>query len=323
MSDGKEVRTALIADIGGTNVRFALSQAGGPARQVKVLSCENFPGPAAAARAYLEEIGKTGPAAPNHGAFAVASPITGDRVKVTNHPWSFSIAAMRRSLGLTNLQVINDFTAIALSVPRLTAADRLKVGGGEAAPDAPIAVLGPGTGLGVSGLLPTNTGWTPLETEGGHVTMAAANDREQAVLAILRQSFGHISAERVISGPGLCNLYVAICRLDGLDLAAEPIPDLVTERGLDGSCPIAAEALAMFSAMLGTIAADLALSLGALGGVYVAGGIVPKLGEAFATSPFRRRFEDKGRFSGYLAAIPTFVITHELPAFIGLSEILE
>ena len=323
MSDGKEVRTALIADIGGTNVRFALSQAGGPARQVKVLSCENFPGPAAAARAYLEEIGKTGPAAPNHGAFAVASPITGDRVKVTNHPWSFSIAAMRRSLGLTNLQVINDFTAIALSVPRLTAADRLKVGGGEAAPDAPIAVLGPGTGLGVSGLLPTNTGWTPLETEGGHVTMAAANEREQAVLAILRQSFGHVSAERVISGPGLSNLYMAIAWLDGLDLTTEPTPALVTERGLDGSCPIATEALAMFSAMLGTVAADLALSLGALGGVYVAGGIVPKLGEAFASSPFRRRFEDKGRFSGYLAAIPTFVITHELPAFIGLGEILE
>ncbi len=323
MSDGKEVRTALIADIGGTSVRFALAQAGGPARQVKVLSCEDFSGPEAAARAYLEGIGKNGLAAPGDGAFAVASPVTGDRVKMTNHPWSFSIAAVRRRLDLESRQVINDFTAIALSVPRLTAADRLKVGGGEAAPDAPIAVLGPGTGLGVSGLLPTGAGWTPLETEGGHVTMAAANDREQAVLAVLRQSFGHVSAERVISGPGLSNLYVAIRRLDGLDSTAEPTPAEVTGRGLDGSCPIAAEALAMFSAMLGTVASDLALSLGARGGVYVAGGIVPKLGEAFATSPFRRRFEDKGRFSGYLAAIPTFVITHELPAFIGLGELLE
>lgn len=313
-------RPGLIADIGGTNARFALSQADGSVRDAVVLACRDFPGLAAAAEAFLAGI--TPPAPPRRGAMAVASPVSGDRVDMTNHSWSFSIDDVRRRLGLDDLRVINDFTAIALAIPHLGDGDRLQVGGGKAAPGAPIAVLGPGTGLGVSALIPVDGGWVPLSTEGGHVTMAPATGRESAVLAHLQRS-GHVSAERVLSGAGLVNLYGAVRALDGEAADGDVTPAGVTERALDGSCPFAAEALDMFCAMLGTVASNLCLSLGARGGVYIAGGIVPRLGTAFAESGFRRRFEDKGRFSAHLATVPTFVLTHKMPAFLGLSHLLQ
>ena len=309
----------LIADIGGTNARFALVGAGGEPWAVRVLRCKDYPDPVAAVEAYLG--GAAVPARPRRGAFAVASPITGDRVAMTNHPWTFSIEDAGRRMGLDAFTVINDFTAVALAIPRLGPGDRFRVGGGEPAPNTPIAVLGAGTGLGVSALVPAGETWLPLTTEGGHVTMAAATDRESAVLELMRRSLGHISAERVISGPGLVNLYRFLSELDGRAPDPSITPDAVTERALGESDPDAAEALEMFCAMLGTVAADLVLSLGARGGVYIAGGIVPKLGDAFADSGFRRRFEDKGRFSGYLAPVPAYVITHELPAFLGLGEL--
>ena len=313
-------RPGLIADIGGTNARFALSEADGSVRDAVVLACRDFPDLGAAAEAFLAGISP--PAAPRRAAMAVASPVSGDRVDMTNHPWSFSIDDVRRRLGLDDLRVINDFTAIALAIPHLGDGDRLQVGGGEAAPGAPIAVLGPGTGLGVSALIPAGGGWVPLATEGGHVTMAPATGRESAVLAHLQRS-GHVSAERVLSGAGLVNLYGAVRALDGATADRDVTPAGVTERALDGSCPVAAEAMDMFCAMLGTVASNLCLSLGARGGVYVAGGIVPRLGTAFAASGFRQRFEDKGRFSAHLAAVPTFVLTHKMPAFLGLSHLLQ
>lgn len=313
-------RPGLIADIGGTNARFALSEADGTVRDAVVLACRDFPDLAAAAESFLARIAP--PAPPRRAAMAVASPVSGDRVDMTNHSWSFSIDDVRRRLDLDDLRVINDFTAIALAIPHLGDGDRLQVGGGEATPGAPIAVLGPGTGLGVSALIPAGGGWVPLATEGGHVTMAPATGRESAVLAHLGRS-GHVSAERVLSGAGLVNLYGAIRALDGATADGDVTPAGVTERALDGSCPFAAEALDMFCAMLGTVASNLCLSLGARGGVYVAGGIVPRLGTAFAESGFRRRFEDKGRFSAHLATVPTFVLTHKMPAFLGLSHLLQ
>jgi glucokinase len=305
---------SLIADIGGTNARFAMVDQGGKIGVPGTLACADFPGPTAAARAYIEATAAK--ERPLRGAFAVASPVTGDAIDMTNHPWTFSIDVVRRELGLERLDVINDFTAVALSVPHLGNGGRRRVGGGEALPGAPIAVIGPGTGLGVSGLVPSAEGWLPLATEGGHVSLAAMTDREEAVIAILRRNFGHASAERAVSGPGLVNLYNALAELEGVEVAS-PTPATITERA--GNCPRSRDALALFTAFLGTVASDLALSLGARGGVYMAGGILPKLGGTFDEKSFRARFEDKGRFCGYLASIPTYIITHEHPAFLGLA----
>ena len=309
----------LIADIGGTNARFAMVDRKGAIGDPRTLACADFPGPAAAARAYIEATAPKEP--PRRGAFAIASPVTGvtgDAIDMTNHPWTFSIDEVRRDLSLEKLDVINDFVAIALSVPHLGDGGRRWIGGGEALPGAPIAILGPGTGLGVSGLVPSAEGWLPLATEGGHVALAAMSDREEAVIGILRRKFGHASAERAVSGPGLVNLYNALAELEGVD-AASPSPADVSRRALAGNCPRSREALVLFTAFLGTVASNLALSLGARGGVYIAGGIIPKLGDAFDGKLFRARFEDKGRFSDYLAAIPAYIITHEHPAFLGLA----
>ncbi|HLJ21126.1 MAG TPA: glucokinase, partial [Stellaceae bacterium] len=200
--------------------------------------------------------------------------------------------------------------------------ERVAVGGGEAVPDTPIAVLGPGTGLGVSGLIPANGVLAPLSGEGGHASMPAADDRESDVLLRLRRRFGHVSAERVLSGQGLVNLYSALADIEGVQV--EPYtPAQIADPVIGEREPLCGAAVAMFCAMLGTVAGNLALTLGARGGVYIAGGIVPRLGARFVESGFRERFEHMGRFRDYLAAIPTWVVTAGVPAFLGLAELLE
>ncbi|MGE5547544.1 MAG: glucokinase [Solirubrobacterales bacterium] len=309
---------ALIADIGGTNVRFALVRPGTAPSDVMAMRCADYPGPAEAAKAYLALVGGE---APQRAALAVASPVTGDRIDLTNSAWNFSVDAVRRDLGLERLDVVNDFTAVALSVRHLVGADLMPLGGGLPAADAPIAVLGPGTGLGVSALVPTPAGnWIAVATEGGHATMAPVDDRESAILAFLRHRFGHVSAERVLSGPGLVNLYEAVAAVAG----QEPVyttPDAISQRGQDGTCPLCREALDTFFAMLGTVAGNLALSLGARGGVFVAGGILPRMRDALAASQFRERFEAKGRFKAYLGPIPCWLVVHPQPAFAGLAAL--
>ena len=309
---------ALIADIGGTNARFALIGADGAVSQPLALACAEFPGPAEAAEAYLRKLGSA--AQPRRAAFAVASPVTGDRIAMTNHPWSFSIADVERRLALDRLTVVNDFVAVALAIPRLAAGDTVAVGDGQAVPDTPIAVLGPGTGLGVSALIPLGGGWRAIATEGGHVTMPATNDREAALLAWLRSRFGHVSAERVLSGPGLVNLYQAISALAGRQPETAE-PGEVVRRGRSGD-PLAGEALTLFFGMLGAVAGDIALTYGARGGVVIAGGIVPRLLPALLQSDFRRRFEDKGRFDRYMRTIPVSVVVHPFPAFLGLQGLV-
>jgi glucokinase len=207
-------------------------------------------------------------------------------------------------------------------VPFLAAGDLIKVGGGASQAGAPIGLIGPGSGLGVGTLIPTNGTYVTVQGEGGHATMAAADAHETAVLDLMRTRFDHVSAERLLSGPGLINLYNALCELAGeraAPLTAAQITDLEIER----QEPRAGEAKAMFCAMLGTIAGNLALTIGARGGIYIAGGIVPKLGAAFVQSQFRPRFEAKGRFNSYLAAIPTYVITHPSPALLGAAKLLQ
>jgi glucokinase len=312
---------ALIADIGGTHVRFALVTAGGAPAETMVLRCSDYAGPAEAARGYLRAVAPT--AAARRAAFAVASPVVGDRVDLTNSPWSFSIAATRDALGLERFTVVNDFTAVALSIPHLGADDLVRLGGGSGgAAGAPVAALGPGTGLGVSALVPDQDGrWVALATEGGHITMAAADDREAELLAWLRHRFGHVSAERVLSGPGLVNLYEAVAARNG----RQPVyntPDAISQRALDNTCMVCREALDTFFAMLGTVAGNLALTLGARGGVYIAGGILPRMPDAFAASGFRARFESKGRFQPYVASVPTWLVVHPQPAFAGLAGLV-
>jgi glucokinase len=306
----------LLADIGGTNVRFALLPRGSDQpQQERSLLCADYPGLEQAARAYLADAGDP---RVTEAAIDVATAVTGDLIKLTNSPWAFSIEQTRRQLGLTRLLVLNDFTALALSLPLLGGGELRQVGRGKALAHKAIGLIGAGTGLGVSGLQPCGSRWVPLEGEGGHVAFSPMDAREDAVLAVLRERFGHVSAERVLSGPGVVNVYQALCRIDRVpERALEP--GQIARAALSGADPQCVEALAMFCAALGTAAANLAITLGARGGLYIGGGIVPKLGDYFERSSFRARFEHKGRFSSYLAAIPTFVILADYPALRGLA----
>lgn len=309
----------LLADIGGTNARFAWQAGSGAEIEQQItLPCAQFRGVDAAIRAYLERCERP---APLECAIAIANPVLGDRVQMTNHHWSFSISELQRTFGWRRLRVVNDFTGLALALPLLATADKRQVGGGQALPQAPIGLVGPGTGLGVSGLLPDGQGgWVPLQGEGGHVSLSPATGREQAVVDALIRRFGHASAERAVSGQGLENIYQALCETDGMAAGSAVLQGApaIGEAALSESDPHAVEALDMFCAFLGSVAGNLALTLGAKGGVYIGGGIVPRWGARFDDSPFRSRFEAKGRFQSYLSDIPVWVIeARQSPALLG------
>jgi glucokinase len=312
----------LLGDVGGTNARFAWQDdAGAPLRDTVSIPTADHPSLGAALAAYLRGLNRP---APPWCAIGIANPITGDHVQMTNSHWSFSIDALRLELGLERLVVINDFTALALALPDLRPDELRQLGGGAAIAGAPVGLVGPGTGLGVSGLLPAAEPgrWVAMQGEGGHVSLAASNAREAAVLAVLRERFGHASAERAVSGQGLEALHAAVAGLAGRPAAALPAAE-ISRLALAASDPDCVEALALFCAFLGNVAGNLALTLGARGGVYIGGGIVPRLGDAFARSPFRARFEDKGRFRRYLETIPVYVIHAGVsPALLGAARAL-
>ncbi|HTS54387.1 MAG TPA: glucokinase [Burkholderiales bacterium] len=322
MTESVQSRTGmrLVADIGGTNVRFALLPSGSThPQQEKSLLCSGFPDLEQAARHYLAAAGV---GAIDEAAVDVATAITGDVVKLTNSPWVFSIEQTRRALGLTRLLVINDFTALALSLPLLRPDELRPVGGGSGLKNAPVALIGAGTGLGVSALIPCGGHWVPIQGEGGHTAFSPMDEREDGVLKVLRGRYGHVSTERLASGPGLVATYEALCALSHTPPKALK-PEQVAETGLNASDPQCAEALRMFCAVLGTAAANLVVTLGARGGVYIGGGIVPRLGDYFLGSPFRARFEQKGRFSSYVSQVPVWIILAENPALRGLASALE
>jgi glucokinase len=314
----------LVADVGGTNARFGwVSRAGGAVSHVRTLAAAAFAGPAEAARAYLEGLSRELGAdfvPPQRAALAVATAVVGDRIEFTNSPWRFSTRELQQALGLQSLAVLNDFEALALSLPRL-GPSQLRAHG--AAPGGNmLAVIGPGTGLGVAGVVRVAGRWVALPGEGGHATLAATDEQEAAWLAEVRQRHPHVSAERVLSGIGLPDLLRAVCACAG-----RPVRELSTEqivegglRGADADCR---ETLEAFCALLGNFAGNVALTLGARGGVYIGGGIVPRLGDFFFASRFREKFEAKGRFSDYLAPIPTAVITDTLAALTGAAAALE
>ncbi|NHV26334.1 glucokinase [Burkholderia sp. D-99] len=316
----------LLADIGGTHARFALETALGGIGDVRVYRCSAHAGLDDAVRAFLRD---TGGARVRDAAIAIANPVDGDMVSMTNHDWRFSIDATRRALGFDTLHVFNDFAALAMAVPHLSAGQRRQIGGGRAVPAGTIGVLGAGTGLGVSALVRAGDAWVPVSGEGGHVSFAPADAREADVLQYARARWPHVSFERLAAGPGIAVIHAALAARDGCDASRADTVDTVDtvdtaaiiDRALAGDARCAAT-LDCFCGMLGTFAGNLALTLGATGGIHIGGGVVPRLGAWFDASPFRARFEAKGRFAGYLAKIPTFVITAPHPAFVGVSRLL-
>jgi glucokinase len=306
----------LLADIGGTNARFALETGPGRIGEIETLACADYPRFADAVRAYLP-----GRPAVHHAIIAIANPVEGDVVSMTNHCWSFSIEAARAELGLTTLLVVNDFAALAQSVPELPASQLVQVGGGAPATGGVIGLVGAGTGLGVAGVIPSRGRWTVLESEGGHVAFSPSDRREQDILAYCWQRWDHVSAERLVSGPGLSLIHEALASIRGIQ-AGTPDPAAIVQRALDGGDALCLDVLDTFCGMLGTVAANVAVTLCARGGIYIGGGVVPRLGEWFARSSFRARFENKGRFSGFAARIPCFVIHAPYPALSGAAAIL-
>jgi len=319
-------RPWLLADIGGTNARFGwLTDGTDTVGHVCTLRGADHAGPAEAARAYLGDLQQrlgAAYAAPRAGAFAVATAVGDDRIAFTNSGWAFSRAATQAALGLDTLLVLNDFEALALSLPRLAAGQvRNWPDAPPSAAHAALAVIGPGTGLGVAGLMPTPYGWVAVPGEGGHATLSAADDFEAALLKAVRRDFPHVSAERLLSGIGLPVLHGAVAAVLGHAAVARSAEDIV-EQGLARSDEACSRSVDSFCALLGSFAGNVALVLGARGGVYIGGGIVPRLGDRFFMSDFRRRFEDKGRFQPYLQAIPTRLITDTLAALSGTAQAL-
>jgi glucokinase len=319
----KTAAAALVADIGGTNARFALSMAeadGCPGlHAVREYDVARFGSLAEAAAHYLAEMATP----PQRAVIAVASAVTGDEIKITNNAWSFSIPALQRQLGLEQVQVINDFAAVGLAIPHLRPEQLRRIG--EAAPPPGrrgaqhLAALGPGTGLGVCRLLRQDGRTLVLETEGGHIGFAPADSYELAILQHLLQRYPRVSFERLVSGPGLCNLYEAVCAVEGIAREAgtpEQIAARALQEGPQGACRRSVE---RFCAILGSFAGDVALVHGAWDGVYLGGGLTLRLLPWIERGDFRRRFEAKGRFQPLLQNVPTWAITHGQAGLLGAS----
>jgi glucokinase len=314
---GAFTQATLLADVGATNARFAVLSDGvlGPIKWIEVAHHPTFGG---AVELFLQSQNIDRRIA--YALLAVAGPIEGERCNFTNCDWAIDGRDLRARFGFQSVQIVNDFEATALSLPHLDNHDLRSMGGGRAVLDAPMVVLGPGSGLGVAGLVRNGAGHVVVPCEGGHATMPANSVREDAILDVLRHRFGHVSAERVLSGPGIENLYQAIAAIEGV---APPPRDAIeiTVAALSGICPTSRAALDTFCAMLGGFAGNVALTFGALGGVYIAGGIAPRILDFIANSEFRLRFEQKGRLRAYLEAIPSQVIVHPAATFLGLTAL--
>jgi glucokinase len=314
-------RQGLLADIGGTNVRFATLAPDGKIGAVEAWLTALYPDFAAAVRTYAEIAGAPLPF--ERAAVCAAGPLDGDRIALTNCAWTISRGEIARATGAAEVVLVNDFAAVARALPVLGDQDLVHFGGAAPLDHAPKVVLGPGTGLGVAGLVPGEAGtWTVVAGEGGHIDLAPHDEREIAILFHLIREHGHVSVERVLSGPGLETLYLAIAALDGVARKAKPAAADIAKAARAKTDPLAVETVHLFTGWLGAVAGDLALAFGGRGGVYIAGGIVPRWGDMFDVSLFRRRFEAKGRMRNFLHPIPTYLITAKDLAFRGLAEML-
>ncbi len=302
----------LIGDIGGTHARFALCEPGGEPQDVRKLSVRDYPGLAEAAQAYLN--GRR----VRDAVVAVACPVVGDWVAFTNSPWQFSIQAVQAALGLERLTAINDFAAQAEAVPHVRAEELRPLKPGAEKPQGPCVVIGPGTGLGVAFLVPEDGGLRVWPSEGGHTSFAPQDARQAAILSLLRRDHGHVSYERVVSGPGLMNIANALAELQGEDRRFTA-PQQVSEGGAQG-CAISLEALRIFAFSLGAVAGNLALSLLARGGVFIAGGLCRNLGPLLDVAVLSEGFSSKGRFAGYLAEVPITQVMRPHAGLLGAAH---
>jgi len=312
--------TILVADIGGTNARFALAdaQAALPLldESVREFAVADFPSLADAARHYLEQAG----ASADRGVFAVAGRVDGDEARITNHPWVISRSRTSEMLGFRDVHLLNDFAAQAMAVSLYRPQDVVQIGGTGWTP-APLdqprtyAVLGPGTGLGVGGLLVRDGCCYPLQTEGGHVSFPPGTPEEIRILEILSAQFGRVSNERLVCGPGLVNIHRALCEIAGVDPGL-PEPKDITARAAQGD-PLGMRAVDVFCAVFGAISGDLVLTLGAWDGVFLTGGLVPRMLDSLRHSGFRQRFEYKGRFSPNMAQVPSLAVVHPRAGLLG------
>ncbi|WED44440.1 glucokinase [Legionella cardiaca] len=311
---------AIVADIGGTNARFSRVDLNNwLVDKVAVYPCNDFSSLTAALNFYQENQELS---AIKHIAIAIACPVTSDFIRMTNFHWQFSINDVKQQLNIAQLQVMNDFAAAAMSLPLLRASEKIQIGDGTADSNKPMVVLGAGTGLGVAHLIPTANGFVPLAGEGGHATWAAQTEQEWFIQRYLTEQYGHVSCERLLSGPGLESIYLALAAYQQKQVTALSAAK-ITMLALSQQCELASATVAQFFASLGSYAGDLALSLGAFGGVYIAGGIVPKLLPLIEGSEFRSRFEAKGRSSVFNRQIPTYVIVAEQPGLLGAAAYLK
>jgi glucokinase len=320
-ADGDRV---LLADIGGTNARFAIADATAAqpllADSARKYPVADFPSLGDAARRYLDDAGMHA----SRGVFAVAGRVDGDVARITNHPWVISRTRTRNALGFDELVLVNDFAAQAMAILLLDASDVIPIGGAVWAPDREphertYAVIGPGTGLGVGGLVVRGGRAYPLETEGGHVSFPPGTPEETEILQRLSAQFGRVSNERLVCGPGLVNIHRALSEIAGVDPGPMQPPD-ITARAAQGDMRCM-RAVDVFCAVFGAISGDLVLTLGAWDGVFLTGGLVPKMLESLLHSGFRQRFEHKGRFSANMARVPSLAVVHANPGLLGAAAI--
>lgn len=306
----------IVADIGGTNARFALADAGRPAyRDLLELRCADFASVGDAIRHFLAA---TGAPSPDGLCFAAAGPVVDDVIEVTNNHWVLSRAELQEQFGVRTVRLLNDFEAIAYSLPFLGPEDRQAIGASGTAPAGPhydLAVVGPGTGLGVAGLCGREGRPQALIGEGGHIGFAPESDLQVQVLDTLRQRFGRVSAERLLAGSGIENIHAALTGLRGEASAGSSAAEIFAA-ATNGNATARASALLFFE-ILGQFAGDVALLLGARDGIYIAGGIARRYPGLLAESPFRDAFERKGRHRRLMERIPTFLVLHEQPGLLG------
>lgn len=312
----------LVADIGGTNARFAIvtgkKNQQFQVEQIQVLSAKELPTFAEALHAYLATTGVQ----PRAICVAIAGPILGDQVRMTNLNWTFSRQAMAKKFGVEHFVVMNDFAAVASASAQVTDEHLITIKDGIEIPSSNKAVFGAGTGLGVAGLVHYHGTWVPVPSEGGHINIAPATDLEADIIKAAMTEFDHVSAEAFVSGPGLVNIYQSLCAVH--DVQPDPIqPAQITEGALAGSDALLTETLTTFCSFSGSFAGNLALLYGAQGGVFMAGGVMPRFADFLIASPFSERFNNKGVMSHYVEPIPAKLMVHPETAFIGAAGWLE
>jgi glucokinase len=310
--------TLLIGDIGGTNARFALADPERPGfSQAMTLQCADFASADDAIRHYLDELSAP---TPDVICLAAAGPVVENTIQITNNHWTLDTVNIAADFAINAVRLLNDFEALSYSIPHLQADDLLPIGLPEnkSLPDDAfnVAIIGPGTGLGAAGLIRRGSTLVPIVGEGGHVGFAPKSQVQIEILKALRSKFDRVSVERLVSGAGLENIYWALTFIHGEQRTQLSAKDVFANGG-EGGDPRAAEAIHMFFEILGQVAGDMALTMGAQDGVYLAGGIAKRYPELLQNSGFRNAFENKGRHRAYMERIPTLLVTHDEPGLLG------